>query len=161
LAERRANETRLHHAQRMEMVGHLAGGIAHEYNNLLAAIVGFAGLVAGASADRPEVRADAEEILSAAQRAAALTRDLLTFSRREPTRPGLVDLNGVLAATRDLLTAGAGERVELRFERAAALPPVLADRAQIEQVLLSLPAACARLLEKVPAVLDHHSNGYG
>jgi PAS domain S-box-containing protein len=138
LAERRASEARLHQAQRMETVGHLAGGIAHEFNNLLGAIVGFAGLVVGASADRPEVRADAEEILTAAQRAAMLTKDLLTFSRREPSQPGLVDVNAVLSAVHDLLASGAGEQVELRFERSAELPPVLADRARIEQALVNL-----------------------
>lgn len=138
LAERQAGEARQHQARRMETVGHLAGGIAHEFNNLLGAIVGFAGLISAASEDRPEVRADAEEVLTAAQRAGVLTRDLLTFSRREPTQPGLINLNEILTSARDLLAAGAGERAGLRFDLAAELPPVLADRGQIEQLLVNL-----------------------
>jgi hypothetical protein len=138
LAERQASEARLHQAERMETVGQLAGGVAHDFNNLLGAIIGFAGLVADASADRPAVRADAEQILGAAQRAARLTRELLTFSRREPSQPELVDLNAVVTDSRDLLAASAGDRTGLRFELAAAVPAVLADRGQVEQVLLNL-----------------------
>ncbi len=138
LAGRRTSEARLHQAERMETVGQLAGGIAHDFNNLLGAITGFAGLVADASADRPEVRADAEQILAVARRAARLTRELLIFSRREPVQPELIDLNAVVAGAHDLLAISVGGRVELRFELAAEVPAVLADRGQVEQALLNL-----------------------
>jgi PAS domain S-box-containing protein len=138
LAERRASEARLRQAERMETVGQLAGGIAHDFNSLLGAITGFAGLVADASADRPEVRADAEQILTVARRAARLTRELLIFSRREPAQPELIDLNAVIVGVDDLLAISLGGRVELRFELAAEVPEVLADRGQMEQALLNL-----------------------
>lgn len=78
-AERQASEARLHTAERLETVGQLAGGIAHDFNNLLAAIIGYAGLVAEETGN-PAARADVEEILATAQRAAALTKELLVFS---------------------------------------------------------------------------------
>jgi two-component system cell cycle sensor histidine kinase/response regulator CckA len=103
-----------------------------------ARLTGFASLVADASADRPEVRADAEQIVAAARRASRLTRELLIFSRREPAQPELIDLNAVIAGAHALLVLSVGRRVELRFELAAGVPAVLADRGQVEQVLLNL-----------------------
>ena len=82
-AERQALEQELHQSERLESLGQLAGGIAHDFNNLLAAIMNYAGFVAEETADRPAVRADAEQIQAAAQRAARLTRQLLIFGRRD------------------------------------------------------------------------------
>jgi PAS domain S-box-containing protein len=135
--ERRGAEARLHQAERMETVGQLAGGIAHDFNNLLGAMIGYAELAATEATD-PDVRADVQEILSTAQRAAALTRDLLVFSRREPGEPGELDLNAVIAGVQGMLAVSVGEHIQVRVEPAAALPAVHADRGRMEQVLLNL-----------------------
>ena len=130
---------RLQRSARMETVGQLTTGVAHDFNNLLGAIVNFAGLVAEATADRPATRADAEQIQMAAVRA-WLTRELLVFSLRQTGRPALTDLNEVIAGVRELAAASLGSRVELRFALAAELPPTVADRGELEQVLLNLVA---------------------
>ena len=103
-AERRAMEHRLHQAERLQSLGQLAGGIAHDFNNLLAVIMNCAGFVAEESSDRPAVRADAEQIQAAAERAARLTRQLLIFSRRQATTPETLDLNAIVADIRNLLS---------------------------------------------------------
>jgi two-component system, cell cycle sensor histidine kinase and response regulator CckA len=135
--ERQASEARLQMAERLETVGQLAGGIAHDFNNLLAAIIGYAGLVAGQLSD-PAARADVEQIMSTAQRAAALTKELLVFSSREPGEPEELDLNAVVAGVRNMLAVSVGEHIEVRVDPAAALPAVRADRGRLEQVLLNL-----------------------
>jgi PAS domain S-box-containing protein len=137
-AEHRTRGERMHQAERLETVGQLAGGIAHDFNNLLAAIVGFAGLIIEEVADPPAVRADARQILTTAQRAGRLTRELLIFSRREPAKPETVSLNDVIADVRSLLAASIGEQTGLRFSLAPTLPAVRADRGRLEQVLLNL-----------------------
>jgi PAS domain S-box-containing protein len=137
-AERRALEDRLHQAERLESLGQLAGGIAHDFNNLLAAIINFAAFVAEQSADRPQVAADAGQIQAAAQRAAQLTRQLLTFSRREKPQPQALDLNAIVADITSLLSRTIGTHIQLRTGPAADLPAIEADRTQVEQVLLNL-----------------------
>ena len=128
----------LRHGQRMETVGQLTGGLAHDFNNLLGAILGYAELAAGATADRPAVRADLEQIQAAADRASRLTRELLIFSLRDTGRPGMLDLGDVVGGVRQLATASVGSRVELRFALAAMALPTVADRGDLEQVLLNL-----------------------
>jgi two-component system, cell cycle sensor histidine kinase and response regulator CckA len=137
-AERRAAEAGLRQAERMETASRLAGGMASEFSILLSAIMGYAASVADATAGDPRVQADVQQIQSAAGRGARLARDLLLFSRREPARPERVDLNAVLASSRGLLQASLGADIELRLITAPYLPTVLADRGQIEQVLLNL-----------------------
>ncbi len=129
---------RMRHSQRMETVGQLTGGLAHDFNNLLGAIMGYAELAAGATADRPAVRADLEQIQTAADRASRLTRELLIFSLRDTGRPALLDLGDVVGGVRELATASVGSRVELRFALAAMALPTVADRGDLEQVLLNL-----------------------
>jgi CheY-like chemotaxis protein len=124
-------------AQRLETVGQLAGGIAHDFNNLLAAIIGYAGLAADAVSD-PAVRADVEQVLATAQRAAALTKELLVFSRREPTEPAELDLNAVIAGVQRMVAVTIGAHIEIRVAPAGALPAVRIDRGRMEQVLLNL-----------------------
>ena len=137
-AERRALEDRLRQSERLESLGQLAGGIAHDFNNLLAAILNFAAFVAEETADQPAVRADAEQIQAAAQRAARLTRQLLIFSRRETPQLQTLDLNAIVADVHNLLSRSIGAHIELRTEPADDLPAIEADRGQAEQVLLSL-----------------------
>ncbi len=136
-AERRALEQRLQQAERLETLGRLAGGVAHDFNNLLAVIMSYAGFVADETS-QPGVRADAGQILAAAQRAEALTRQLLIFSRREVTQPEALDVNLIVADLRSLLAASLGPRVELRVDPEPHLPAVVADRGQVGQVLLNL-----------------------
>jgi PAS domain S-box-containing protein len=129
---------RLHRSERMEMAGELAGWIAHDFNNLLGAILGYAELIAQDPACKPTVQSDARQIQAAADRASRLTRDLLSFSQRNPGRPELVDLNAVIAGARDLMSASVGTLVDLRLDLAAALPGVVADAGQLEMVLFNL-----------------------
>jgi two-component system cell cycle sensor histidine kinase/response regulator CckA len=137
-AERRALEQGLYRAERLDTLGQLAGGIAHDFNNLLAVILSYAGFVIEETADRPAVRADAEQVLTAAQRAATLTRQLLIFSRREEIRLAELDLDAVIADMLGLLRTSVGAQVEVRVGPAAESAAIVADRGQIEQVLLNL-----------------------
>ena len=138
-AEERAElEHRLAQAQRLESVGQLAGGVAHDFNNLLSVIltcVGFA--TRELPADHP-VRDDVDEIGRAADRAAALTRQLLMFSRREVVKPEVLDVGVLVRDLERLLNRTLSERIALRITVGPGLVPVLADRAQLEQVLVNL-----------------------
>ena len=137
-AEHRADEARHREAERMETEARLVGGIATEFSSLLSAIMGYTASVATATADDPLVQADVQQIQAAAGSAARLARELLLFSRREPTRPERVDLNAVLTGARGLLRASLGTDVELRLITAPRLPAVVADRGQLGQMLLNL-----------------------
>ena len=138
VSRERALEAQLSQAQRMEAVGRLAGGIAHDFNNLLTAISGFGELAsAGVSPDDP-VSEDIGEILKASDRAAALTKALLAFSRRQVMQPSKVDLNEVVSGLTPMLRLLLGEDIELGAEPDPELGPVLIDRGQLEQVILNL-----------------------
>jgi PAS domain S-box-containing protein len=128
----------LRQAQKMEAVGRLAGGVAHDFNNLLTAIQGNAEFVLPELAAGTQAREDVEEIRRAAERAAALTRQLLAFSRKQVLRPRLVELNDVVDGMERLLrrVIGAHVRVETRCEARPSL--VFADPGQLEQVLMNL-----------------------
>jgi PAS domain S-box-containing protein len=138
ISHERALEAQLAHAQRMEAVGRLAGGIAHDFNNILTAISGFGEL---ASAELPAgdpVAEDIGEILKASDRAAALTRALLAFSRRQVMEPTKVDLNDVVGDLKPMLGLLLGEDIELVVEPDPELGLALIDRGQLEQVILNL-----------------------
>jgi len=137
LAERRALEEQLRQAQKMEAVGRLAGGVAHDFNNLLTAILGYAELLLD-SDPTDDVRNAAGEIRKAGERAAALTKQLLAFSRKQVLQPKIVDLNDVLAEVDGILHRVLGEDIALEAERDPHLWRVLADPGQIQQVLLNL-----------------------
>jgi two-component system cell cycle sensor histidine kinase/response regulator CckA len=139
LTERRQLEAQLRHAQKMESVGQLAGGIAHDFNNLLTVINGLAQLVLEQVKDGDEqLREDMEEIRRAGERAAALTRQLLTFSRKQILQPQILDLNVVVAEMIGMLRRLLGEDVELSIRAANDPLRIKADRGQIEQVLANL-----------------------
>ena len=138
ISRERALEGQLSQAQRMEAVGRLAGGIAHDFNNILTAISGFGELAAGElPADHP-VASDINQILAASDRAAALTRALLAFSRRQVMQPRPVDLNHVLDGLTPMLGRLIGEDVQLIVRLEPQLGLAMADRAQVEQVVLNL-----------------------
>ena len=136
----RESEEQLRQAHKMEAVGRLAGGVAHDFNNVLTAIFGYTDLLLDQlRADDPR-RLDVEEIRRAAERAAALTRQLLAFSRKQIMQPHVLDLNEVITSVRKLLSRLASEDVRLEIETDPKLVPVRADPGQLEQVLMNLVA---------------------
>jgi len=134
----RRSEEQLRHAQKMEAVGQLAGGIAHDFNNLLTAILSYGDLVLEELRPGDPIRADVEQIRHAGQRAATLTRQLLAFSRRQVLQPRVLSLSGSVAELEPMLRRilGAGVSLETRLD--PGLWYVLADPAQLEQVLVNL-----------------------
>ena len=138
VTERRSLEAQLRQAQKMEAVGRLAGGVAHDFNNILTTIFGYAELLAGdLPADSP-AREDAEEIRKAAERAAGLTRQLLAFSRQQMLEPAVLHLNDLLRDFEKMLRRLVSEDIELRLLTAPDLGNVRADPGQIEQVIMNL-----------------------
>ena len=138
ITRRKSLESQLLQAQKMEAVGRLAGGVAHDFNNLLTVILGSAGfLLQDLNADVPE-REDVHEIKKAAERAAALTRQLLAFSRQQVLVPHNIDLNTVIGAVEQMLRRLIGEDIAFRTVLAPGLGTVLADPGQVEQVVMNL-----------------------
>jgi PAS domain S-box-containing protein len=135
---RKQLEEQLQQAQKMEAVGMLAGGIAHDFNNLLTIIAGYSQMLLAGLEENDENRASVEQIMKAGERAAELTRQLLTFSRRQVVRPKVLDLNTVMTATAVMLRRLIGEHIELRLVAGSDLAKVHADRGQLEQVILNL-----------------------
>ncbi|GMV06428.1 MAG: hypothetical protein AMXMBFR53_27040 [Gemmatimonadota bacterium] len=133
-----ALEAQLHETQRLEALGRLAGGVAHDFNNLLTVVKTSAELALRTMADDREAATEVREIQSAADRAAALTRQLLAFGRRQTFSIEVLDLGEVVDGTRRMLGRVIGEDVELVLERPEGLWPVLADRGQVEQILVNL-----------------------
>ena len=138
VTEQKSLEEQLRHAQKMEAIGRLAGGVAHDFNNLLTAILGYAELVQVKLGPRHAATTDVEEILAAGQRAASLTKQLLTFSRMEVTAPQLVDLNAALVELERMLKRLIGEDVQVITALAPSLWPVVIDPGQITQVVMNL-----------------------
>jgi PAS domain S-box-containing protein len=139
LTERIRLEEQLRHSQRLEAVGQLAGGVAHDFNNLLTIISGRTRFALRELAGTHDgLRSDLEEVAAATERAAALTRQLLAFSRRQVLQPRVLDLNAVVARTEGMLRRLIGEDIEIAIELAEGLHPVRADRGQLEQVILNL-----------------------
>jgi two-component system cell cycle sensor histidine kinase/response regulator CckA len=138
ITERRRLEEQLRQSQKMEAVGQLAGGVAHDFNNLLTVINGYAELLQNRIDEKSPLRGNVDEIRHAGDRAASLTRQLLAFSRRQVLQPKPIVLNGVISHLGTMLRRLIGENIELRTFLRPDLGTVLADRGQIEQVLLNL-----------------------
>ena len=134
----RRMEEQLRQAQKMEAVGRLAGGVAHDFNNLLTAISGYSDLLLHRLPDYSTLRRDVEEIRKAGDRAAALTRQLLAFSRRQILQPNVLDLNTVVTNMGQMLRRLIGEDIELSTDLSPSLSRVKADPGQIEQVIVNL-----------------------
>jgi PAS domain S-box-containing protein len=138
VSDRIALEEQLRQAQKMEAVGRLAGGVAHDFNNVLTAITGYSDLLLEDLADEDPRRQDVVEIQAAALRAAALTRQLLAFSRKQVVQTRTLDLNNVVRTLDKMLQRLLGEDVKLEFSLSSALGAIQADLGQIEQVILNL-----------------------
>ncbi len=131
-------EGRLHQAQKMQAIGQLTGGVAHDFNNLLAIVLGNLEYAQEECGDDPEMRSFLDPALSAAERAAALTEHLLTFARRQPLSPEVVDLNEVIREITDLIGRSLGETITIESELADSPCPVEVDRSGLETALLNL-----------------------
>ena len=131
-------EDQVRQSQKMEAIGRLTGGVAHDFNNLLAIILGNGRLLLDELPEPDSRRDDAIAVLEAGNRAAALTRQLLMFSRHQVVRPERLDLNTIVNGLEKMLRRIIGEDVELLLHRAEAAGPVLADAGEIEQVIMNL-----------------------
>jgi len=138
ITERKHLEAQLRQAQKMEALGQLAGGVAHDFNNLLTGILGYTRLLIERLRDDPNAQDGLAQIDRAAERAAALTRQLLAFSRRQQLSSIYLDLNRVVVDVIKLLSRTMGEHIEIRTDLGPDLASVYADPAQIEQILLNL-----------------------
>src|SRR5438874_2635176 len=134
----RRSEEQLRQAQKMEAVGRLAGGIAHDFNNLLTVITSYGGLLLEDLAPDDSRRDDVEQIRKAAEGAAALTRQLLAFSRQQVLEPKVLDLRAIIAGTEKLLRRLIGADVQLATSLASDLGAVKADPGQLEQIIINL-----------------------
>jgi PAS domain S-box-containing protein len=138
ITERRQLEDQLRQSQKMEAIGRLAGGIAHDLNNALTAIAGYAELALGELESGHAARGDVEEIRRAAERAGSVTRQLLAFSRKQLLEPRVFDLNETVAAIARMLSRLLGPEVRVQTRLADNVLPVLGDPGQIEQTLINL-----------------------
>ncbi len=138
ITERKRLEEQLLQSQKMEAVGQLAGGVAHDFNNILTAIVGYTDLLAAELASNVRQLEDLEEIRKAARRAAALTRQLLAFSRKQVLEPRIIDVNAVVLNLDKMLRSLISENIELKTDLADNLGAARADPNQIEQVIMNL-----------------------
>jgi len=136
--EKRRLENQLNHSQKMEAIGQLAGGVAHEFNNIMTAIIGYGHLMVMKTEEHSPLRHFAAQILTSAERASGLTRSLLTFSRKQISNAHHVNVNETIEKMGKLLSRLIREDIEFRTELADDKLIVLADDGQIEQVLMNL-----------------------
>ncbi len=131
-------EEQLRNAQQLEAIGRLAGGVAHDFNNILSIIMGHGELLLGAVGEDERARNGLEQIRRAADRAASLTQQLLAFSRKQVLQPKVLDLNEAVADVQKMLSRVIGEDIELVASLHPSLASVKADPGQVEQVLMNL-----------------------
>ncbi|MDP3111905.1 MAG: ATP-binding protein [Thermodesulfovibrionales bacterium] len=171
IAERNKLESQLRHSQKMEAVGQLAGGVAHDFNNILTAIIGYGNLLR-MKLQEEHLKSYADQLLASADRAANLTHSLLTFSRKQPINPKPVDLNDLVKKTTKFLQRLISEDIELKAVPADKDLIVMADSGQIEQVLINLAANARDVMPEggiltintMPCDLDNEyvkAHGYG
>ena len=138
ITERLSLESQLRQAQKLESIGQLAGGVAHDFNNMLSAIIGYTDLLLMDANEGDPIRDDLMSIRKSADRAAGLTRQLLAFSRKQTLQPRVLNLNDVVADLENMLRRLIGEDVELATVPGSDLGQVKADPGQIEQVIMNL-----------------------
>jgi PAS domain S-box-containing protein len=136
--ERKSLEAQLMQAQKLESVGRLAGGVAHDFNNMLAVIQGYAELALEKTSPEEVLHQDLREIRQAAKRATALTRQLLAFARKQVLQKTDLDLNDLIQDFSRMIKRLIGEDIDIKMSLADDLPPIDADPAMMEQILLNL-----------------------
>ncbi len=169
ITERKLLEEQLVQSQKMEAVGRLSGGIAHDFNNLLGVMIGYAEFLQERLDSSNPLRGSADEILKAGKRAAALTRQLLAFSRQQVLDPKVLDLNAIVIDIEQLLRRVIGEDIQLEIDLDPLIGRIKADYSQIEQVLVNLAVNArdamprggkltiqTKSVELDAAVLQHH-----
>jgi signal transduction histidine kinase/GAF domain-containing protein len=138
ISERRTLEDQLRQSQKMEAVGQLAGGVAHDFNNIMSVILSCAHFLAADLPPADRMQGDIEQICKAAEAAGELTRKLLAFSRKQMLAPRVVDLNQIVGGLERMLRRLIGDRIDLSFVTEQTLGKTLADPGQIEQVIMNL-----------------------
>lgn len=138
ITEKVSIEEQFRQAQKMDAVGQLAGGVAHDFNNMLSVIIGFAELSKNFVALNNPLTDNLNEILAAAKRSTDLTRHLLAFARKQPVTPKIIDCNLIIENSRKMLQRLVGEEIEIRFISNGSLWPVHMDPGQIDQILTNL-----------------------
>lgn len=136
--ENRRLEEQVNQSQKMDAVGRLAGGVAHDLNNLLTPVLGYADLILRDESLTPESRSGAEQVVYAANSARELVQQLLTFSRKQETRMEAIDFNAMIDSFRNLAQFTLRENVEFIFRPGEEVPVILGDRNKIEQVIMNL-----------------------
>ena len=149
VTERKKVEEHLRRAERMQAAGKLAGGVAHEVNNMMTGVIGFSEFVIRSFDQDDPRRSDMEEVIRAASRAADVTRQLLAFTRQQYLQPQMVDINAVVLEMEKMLRRSLGEDKQLELRLAPQLGQIRADRGQLEQVLINL------VLNARDALTDH------
>jgi PAS domain S-box-containing protein len=148
VTERWQMEEQLRHSQKLEAVGQLAGGVAHDFNNILTVIAGYASILKMDLLGKKEQSEVIEQIVTASERAAQLTRGLLAFSRKQAMEPLRIDLNEIVLHVEKFLARIIGEDIQLKTELMPASLPVFVDKSQVEQVLVNLAANARDAMEK-------------
>jgi PAS domain S-box-containing protein len=158
--ERTKLEAQLHQAQKMEAIGNLTGGMAHDFNNMLGVIIGNIDLLRDLRKDDADVDELTREALDAAFRGADLTRRLLAFARRQPLRPQRVDVNELVSGITRLLSRMLGEDIEISLDLSAELWPIVVDPAQLEASLTNLATNARDAMPRGGRLMVVTSNRY-
>ena len=138
ITERHNMEEQLRQSQKMEAIGALAGGLAHDFNNMLTVIIGYSDLILTDEAPTPQVAEKIDQVKKAAELAASLTRQLLAFGRKQLVRRRALDVNAIVETCSTILRRSIGGDIELIITLDSGLAPINADPGQIEQVLMNL-----------------------
>ncbi|MEI6085651.1 MAG: PAS domain S-box protein, partial [Verrucomicrobiota bacterium] len=162
ISARKGMEDQLRQSHKMDAVGRLAGGVAHDFNNILTTIMGYSELILRRTTGDARVRDNAQEIKKAADRAASLTRQLLAFSRKQALQPQVLDLNSVVAEMDKMLRRLIGETIDFELQAATGVWRVKADPGQVQQVIMNLavnardamPSGGTLTIETANVVLD-------
>ena len=167
VTEQRQLEEQLRQSQKLEAIGRLAGGVAHDFNNMLTAIGGYTAFALEHADEGSPLRSDLEEVSKATTRAALLTRQLLAFSRKQVLKPELLNLNGIVVELETMLRPLIGEDILLTTQLDPALGPIEADPGQLHQVVMNLvvnardamPAGGALAIETANADVEDEGDG--